>query len=91
MAELNTDQPGLEFPCTYPVKAMGRHDDALIQQVWEIVAAHAPQTPADALRTTPSREGRFLSVTITITAHSREQLDAIYADLRASDRVLAAL
>lgn len=91
MDELSEQAPGLEFPCRYPVKAMGRQDQALIDSIWGIVTAHAPETPADALQTTASRQGRFISVTITITAHSRAQLDAIYADLRASDQVLAAL
>lgn len=91
MDELSEQAPGLEFPCRYPVKAMGRHDEALIDRIWAIVTAHAPETPADALYTAASREGRFISVTITITAQSRAQLDAIYADLRASDQVLAAL
>jgi len=50
-----------------------------------------PDTPAEALRTTASRGGRFVSVTVTITAESRAQLDAIYADLRAHEQVLAAL
>ena len=91
MDELNEQAPGLEFPCRYPVKAMGRHDDALIDHIWSIVTHHAPDTPAEDLRTTASRGGRFVSVTVTITAESRAQLDAIYADLRAHDKVLAAL
>lgn len=84
------DSP-LDFPCAFPIKAMGRSDGDLAGVVWSIVSSHAPETPADALRTTPSRHGRFVSVTVTITAHSRAQLDAIYHDLQSHGDVLATL
>ena len=91
MDELNAAAEGLTFPCQFPIKAMGPDDGRLPDAVWAIVTRHAPRTPADALRTNSSRHGRFLSVTVTITAHSRDQLDAIYADLKAHDGVLATL
>ena len=91
MDKLTGHSEGLEFPCSYPIKAMGRQDAELLESVRRIVSRHAPGTPAEAVRTTPSSKGRFVSVTITITAKSRAQLDAIYADLQAHDDVLAAL
>ncbi|MDR9406833.1 MAG: DUF493 domain-containing protein [Spiribacter sp.] len=91
MDGVNTDAPGLTFPCEYPVKAMGPHTDDLTQAVWAIVTEHAPETPSANCRTSQSRQGRFLSVTVTITAQSRDQLDAIYADLQAHSGVLATL
>lgn len=84
------DSP-LEFPCEFPVKAMGRSAGDLADVVWRIISRHAPETPADALRTTASRHGRYVSVTVTITAHSRAQLDAIYHDLQSHGDVLATL
>jgi len=91
MDQINTTAPGLTFPCEYPVKAMGPHTDELTQSVWAIVSQHAPDTPSANCRTSQSRQGRFLSVTVTITAQSRDQLDAIYADLQAHSGVLATL
>ncbi len=91
MDELTGQAEGLEFPCHYPIKAMGRQDAGLIDSVCKIIERHAPEIPAEAVKTTPSSKGRFVSVTITITAQSRAQLDAIYADLQAHDDVLAAL
>lgn len=87
----DTDQQILEFPCEFPIKAMGHADTDFAEQIWAIVIRHAPQTPADRLHTTPSRKGRFVSVTVTIEAHSRAQLDAIYQELNAHDRVLMTL
>ncbi len=91
MDELTKQAEGLTFPCEFPVKAMGPSNGTLADAVWHIVTRHAPDTPADALRTSHSRHGRFVSVTVTITAEGRGQLDAIYADLKAHDGVLATL
>lgn len=81
----------LEFPCEFPIKAMGHADADFAEQVWAIVVRHAPETPTEQLRTTASRKGRFVSVTVTIEATSREQLDAIYRELNDHDRVLMTL
>ncbi|MEX0382339.1 DUF493 domain-containing protein [Spiribacter sp. 1M153] len=91
MAELNDSPPGLTFPCEFPIKAMGRSDAALPSIVVEIVQRHAPALTAESVTTSESSGGRYVSVTATITADSREQLDAIYADLKAHESVLATL
>lgn len=88
---MSDDDSPLDFPCEFPIKAMGRNDADLAALVWRIVSSHAPATPAAALRTTPSRHGRFVSVTVTITAESRAQLDAIYHELQSHGDVLATL
>lgn len=81
----------LEFPCEFPIKAMGHADTDFAEQVWAIITRHAPETPVKQLRTTASRKGRFVSVTVTIQAESRGQLDAIYRELNAHERVLMTL
>jgi len=91
MAELSDGEHGLTFPCEFPIKAMGPATDELAEAVWRIITRHAPQTPEDQLRTSQSRGGRYISVTVTITAESRTQLDTIYAELSAHDQVLATL
>ncbi|MDR9432265.1 MAG: DUF493 domain-containing protein [Spiribacter sp.] len=91
MDQLNAHESGLTFPCDYPVKAMGRDNGELAETVWAIVTRHAPETPAHQLRTNQSSQGRYLSVTVTISAQSRDQLDAIYADLQSHQAVLATL
>ncbi|MEX0385441.1 YbeD family protein [Spiribacter onubensis] len=91
MDELNERPEGLTFPCEFPVKAMGPVDSGLPEAVRHIVAQHAPDVSEESLYTAHSSGGRFMSVTVTITARSRAQLDAIYADLQAHDGVLATL
>ena len=89
---MSTDQETLfDFPCRFPVKAMGRDVDDFEATVVGIVRRHAPDLGEGAVTTQPSRSGRFVSVTVTITATSRDQLDAIYAELTANDQVRMAL
>jgi len=81
----------LEFPCTFPIKAMGRSDSGLEAAVLEILARHAPDFDAQALEARPSSGGKWLSVTVRIEASSKAQLDAIYQELTAHELVVYAL
>ncbi|HEX22492.1 MAG TPA: DUF493 domain-containing protein [Chromatiales bacterium] len=92
---MNTPKPprdsAIEFPCDFPVKAMGLASKTLHLTVLEIVRKHAPDTADTALKTRPSSNGKYVSVTVTVHATSQTQLDAIYTDLTASEQVLMAL
>ena len=81
----------LEFPCEFPVKIMGRADDRFEALVYEIISRHAPDFELDGLSVRASRDGNFVAVTAVITARSRRQLDDLYRDLSAHERVLMAL
>lgn len=59
--------------------------------VYEIVQKHVPELNQEALHQRASGNGKYLSVTITIEASSREQLDAIYYDLTSCEYILMAL
>jgi putative lipoic acid-binding regulatory protein len=81
----------LQFPCQFPIKAMGKAEDDFDALVVEIVRRHAPDLPENAVNTRPSRGGKWLAVTVTIIATSKPQLDAIYRELSAHERVVMAL
>lgn len=81
----------LEFPCEFPIKIFGRNDQDFDAVAVGIVRRHVEDLKEGAVRTTQSRNGRYLSVTITIEAASREQLDDIYRDLTDSEHVIMAL
>lgn len=81
----------LEFPCEFPIKVMGRDNDGLHGAAHSIIEQHAGPVDPHSVRTAPSRNGRFISITFTITATSQAQLDAIYTDLSAHEDVLVAL
>ena len=80
-----------DFPCRFPIKAMGRDAEGFPAHVMEMVATSAGPVNHEDIAIRPSRDGRYISVTVTFTATSREQLDEIYRRLTASKRVLVVL
>ena len=86
-----TEESPLKFPTEFPVKIMGRDTPEFHAMVEEILARHVAPLHSLPVTRQPSKEGRFISVTVTINAQSREQLDALYRDLSAHELVLMAL
>jgi putative lipoic acid-binding regulatory protein len=85
------DDSALEFPCEFPIKAMGRAADNFDAVVVGIIRKHTPDFSDSTVKSRLSKGGNYVSITVTINAHSREQLDNIYLDLTANDLVLVAL
>ncbi|MCP1672971.1 putative lipoic acid-binding regulatory protein [Natronocella acetinitrilica] len=81
----------LEFPCEFPVKAMGRADEDFVLRVVELVREHVPDLDESRVATSASRRGNYVSVTITFTAISQAQIDAVYLALNADDQVVMTL
>lgn len=71
----------LVFPCAFPVKIMGLTNDALAQSVLDVVLRHAPDYDAACMEMRASSGGKYVSLTCTINATSRSQLDALYREL----------
>ena len=77
----------LEFPCEFPLKAIGVGPEDFEAWVLEIVRRHVPDLPAGASTSRLSAGGKYLAVTVTFTAHSLAQLDALYEELNQDARV----
>jgi putative lipoic acid-binding regulatory protein len=92
---MNSQKPNkqslLEFPCRFPIKAMGRQSEEFETLITRIVLNHAELWRDEPVRSVPSKAGNFVSVTAVIEARSQEQLDAIYQDLTDCVQVLMAL
>jgi len=73
----------LDFPCTFPLKIIGPANDDLAPAVLEMVLRHAPDFDAATIEMRASSAGRYVSLTCTIHATSRRQLDALYRELSA--------
>lgn len=86
-----SDETALEFPCEFPIKMMGRESAKFRATARGIVEKHVGAIDDDAVQASLSRNGRFVSVTVTITATSKRQLDDIYRDVTAHEDVLMAL
>jgi uncharacterized protein len=81
----------LTFPCQFPIKVMGKGDIELDLLVLELIRPHVEQLDVGAVKSRPSKSGNYLAITVTITANSKQQLDAIYQSLSAHPQVLMAL
>ncbi|MFA5626913.1 MAG: DUF493 domain-containing protein [Thiohalomonadaceae bacterium] len=88
---MNTTDTPLEFPCTVAIKAMGLDQEDFPALVTAIISQHIAPLDANAISTRPSRNGKYISVTVTVYATEKSQLDAIYAALSADKRVVMAL
>ena len=87
----NAQETLFEFPCAFPLKVMGLAHDALAQTVLEIVLRHAPDFDGATMEMRASSGGKYLSLTCTITATSKRQLDALYTELSSHPLVKVAL
>jgi putative lipoic acid-binding regulatory protein len=81
----------LEFPCTYPLKMMGRNTEEFQATVRSIIEKHIPEATEVYCSSRASSGDKYLSITATFVAESQEQLKAIYAELASNNLVLATL
>ena len=81
----------IKFPCQFPIKVMGIASDDFDIIVTEIIKKHVSNLSEDAVKNRLSQEGKYTSVTVTIEAESRQQLDDIYFDLTEHKMVIMAL
>lgn len=80
-------KPEIEFPCKYPIKVLGEAHPDLNQYVIDVMNRHAPTITESDLSAKNSSKGNWQSITVTIIATGKPQLDAIFADLKTSSRV----
>jgi hypothetical protein len=85
------DETLLEFPCDFPIKIMGRESTEFRALARALVEKHIGPISDDAIYSALSRNGSFVSVTITVNAQSQQQLDDIYREITSNDDVLMAL
>lgn len=86
-----TDETLLRFPCEFPIKIMGRDTPEFSATARMLVEKHVGPIDDEAIRRALSRNGSFVSITITVSAQSQAQLDDIYRDVSAHEKVLMAL
>lgn len=81
MKEIPPEQSLIEYPSQFPIKVMGANVDGFAEAVVSIARQFDTGFDAASVETRPSKAGKYLGVTITITATSREQLDELYRTL----------
>lgn len=76
-----------KFPCRFPIKAMGLATEDIFGLFNAILKAHGAAPHPDDMVWRKSGQGKYISVTATIHATSRQQLEAIYQDLNRDVRI----
>lgn len=87
----NREETIIEFPCKFPIKAMGVAEDNFDILVVGIIRKHVADLTENAVKSRLSQGGKYISITVEIVAESKQQLDNIYFDLTAHEKVLWAL
>lgn len=81
----------INYPSDFPIKIMGEMHDDFAQTMLELVLLHAPDFDATKMEMRPSTKGKYLSITVTVRATSREQLDNLYRALSSHPMVKVVL
>jgi putative lipoic acid-binding regulatory protein len=87
----NQRESVIEFPCRFPIKAMGRDESEFQAHVLQIISSHVDDIAPEDVAVRSSSKGKFLAVTVTIEAKSQEHLDRVYRNLTSSERILYVL
>jgi uncharacterized protein len=81
MKPISPEESLIEYPSDFPIKVMGATHDAFATTIIEVVVEHDPTFHEGKLESRPSAKGNYTSLTCTVRATSREQLDNIYRAL----------
>lgn len=79
--DIPPEQSLIQYPSAFPIKVMGAHVAGFTEAIVAIARQFDPAFDADTVESRPSKGGKYLGLTITITATSREQLDELYRTL----------
>jgi putative lipoic acid-binding regulatory protein len=81
MRPMPPEQSLIEFPSAFPIKVMGPHVEGFEAAVVAVATQFDPGFDAGTVERRASKGGNYLGLTVTVTATSREQLDALYRAL----------
>ena len=81
----------IEYPSRFPIKVMGANVEGFVHAVTSVARQFDPTFDAATVELRDSKAGKYLGVTITVTATSREQLDELYRTLSSHPMVKVVL
>ena len=71
----------IDYPSAFPIKVMGAQVAGFEAAMVTIALQFDPGFEAANVERRPSKAGKYLGLTLTVTATSREQLDELYRTL----------
>jgi len=81
------EQSLIEYPSRFPIKVMGANVEGFAEAITELTLRFDPEFDVETVEKRLSSGGKYMGVTVTITATSREQLDEFYRSLTAHPMV----
>lgn len=81
----------MTFPCDFAVKVMGENSNDYANTVLSVCQKHVKGVTGQSLHTRPSRNGKYIAVTVQLVATSRRQLDDLYIELNNNQQTKMAL
>ena len=81
----------IDYPSAFPIKVVGSNEDGFVHAITHIAKQFDPTFDASTIELRESGAGKYLGVTITVQATSREQLDDLYRALSTHPMVKWAL
>ena len=81
MQVIPPEQSLIEYPSSFPIKVMGLNVDGFVHAMVSVARQFDPGFDAATVELRPSKADKYLGVTLTVTATSREQLDELYRTL----------
>ena len=81
MQDIPPEQSLVKYPSQFPIKVMGLNADGFVHAIVSIAKQFDPAYDATKVELRPSKGDKYLGVTVTVTATSREQLDELYRTL----------
>ncbi len=81
MNEIPPEESLIEYPSAFPIKVMGLNVDGFVHAMTRVAEQFDPTFDAATVELRASKGDKYLGVTLTVTATSREQLDELYRTL----------
>ena len=75
------DESLITYPSRFPIKVMGANVDGFVAALSAVAKEFDPGFDAASLELRASSGGKYMGVTLNVTATSREQLDNLYRAL----------
>ena len=91
MADIPPEQSLIEYPSAFPIKVMGAQVAGFEAAMVAVARHFDPAFDEATVERRPSSGGKYLGLTLTVTATSREQLDELYRTLSSHPMVKVVL
>ncbi len=87
----HSEESAIQFPCDFMIKMMGRTEGDFEKNALDIVKQHFPDVDDAHIQKRPSKDNNYISLSVTVLARTKQELDALYQDLSKCKDILMVL